>query len=710
MAENKQVTVPGIPGKPFDKAVRRHGSGVSAAFQQYAIGTKRWTTIPSVLETHKAATVTGLLTFDRGANPPFAVGASGRTSVVSNLNAELFSGFTFQQFLTEIDKRIKLKVYAWALNDPGTDLIPHARIVSPYATGAVSGKTLNLTILGQALPIAGVVGVTGATVTGSATGPKTVTIGTTSFTIPGPTIVSVSGKTVTIGTTSFTLPTGPTGPPPMVSTNRPAAPGGDASYVNVTIGGETFRVNDGPTGATGNTGPPPTVSVTGASGGTLVNIGATSFTVLDGARGAPGPAPVVSVSGSNVTIGTTSFTVPKGATGPPPDVSTNRPSTPGGDASHVNVTIGSSTFRVNDGPTGNTGPKGNTGPAPVVTVTGASGGTLVNIGATSFTVLNGPTGPPGPATPVSVLGVGQGVIITVGEQEVTLFDGVPGGPGPPGPPGPPLSVSVSGRAVTIGGTSFTIPQGPPGPRGASVYASLQPGGNVVIINEDGQAVGELRHGVTGATGPPGPRGPAPSVHAVTGDDTQVIIGGVTVRAARGATGPPISVVRTQGGISVGGINLYDGTDGKDGATGPRGPSGPRGNTGPAGPRGPAPSVVSVPGDPTRVLIGGVPIQAARGATGPPGPRGPAPTVTRIPGGVAVGGVRLNDGSDGRDGSDGSDGRPGPPGGRGSPGPPGGRGSPGPPGGRGPAPSGFTSIAGDGQSAQSAPLKDHSHGF
>jgi len=277
MATTKQVTVPASRGKPFDKAVRRNGTGTSAVFQHYAEAAKRWTTINTVLESHKSATVTGLLTFDRGGQAPFAVGPSGRSAVVRNLNAELFNSKTFAEMLKEIDKRIKVKVRPWALLDE-TDLVPHARIVSPYVTGGVSGRTLLLTVLGQALaiPVTGLAGATGAGVRARSTS------------VSG--VVLIENAPATTG--AYAWVTGATlrvPEAPEVSSERPTIPGvGPVSYVDVTIGDISFRINDGVTGATG-----PGVSISSAKSGrstaiTFSGENTETINVLDGKKGATG--------------------------------------------------------------------------------------------------------------------------------------------------------------------------------------------------------------------------------------------------------------------------------------------------------------------------------------------------------------------------------------------------------------------------------------
>ena len=59
---------------------------------------------------------------------------------------------------------------------------------------------------------------------------------------------------------------------------------------------------------------------------------------------------------------------------------------------------------------------------------------------------------------------------------------------------------------------------------------------------------------------------------------------------------------------------------KIGATGPSGPSGASGPAGVTGPTGSSPAVAST-GDPTIILVGGVPVSAAQGVTGPSGVAG-----------------------------------------------------------------------------------------
>ena len=118
----------------------------------------------------------------------------------------------------------------------------------------------------------------------------------------------------------------------------------------------------------------------------------------------------------------------------------------------------------------------------------------------------------------------QGPTGLMGAMGATGVTGVYGSTGPEGPTGP------------LGMTGVVGPTGPTGPTG-----------------------------MTGVVGPTGPTGPAPNVTAGLTDDS-VVVGGVTINAARGQTGPA-------------------GATGPTGVTGPTGPTGVTGPTGPSGPTG-----------------------------------------------------------------------------------------------------------------------------
>lgn len=115
--------------------------------------------------------------------------------------------------------------------------------------------------------------------------------------------------------------------------------------------------------------------------------------------------------------------------------------------------------------------------------------------------------------------------------------------------GPSGLMGAHGATGVTGPVAATGPSGPIGPIGAT--------GATGVTGPQGAT------GMTGVMGPTGPTGPAPSVTAGPTTDS-VIVGGITINAARGQTGPT----------------------GVTGPIGITGPTGPIGETGPAGPSGP----------------------------------------------------------------------------------------------------------------------------
>lgn len=285
-----------------------------------------------------------------------------------------------------------------------------------------------------------------------ATGPATITVGTTTTTGPdGSPLVTNSG-TAQDAVLNFTLKQGPTGP---------VGPTGAAATLTI--------------GTVGSTGPTGNVSIT--------NSGTNAAAILDfilkqGPTGATGPA-----GPTTVTVGTTSTTGPDGT---PSVVNTGT------------TTDAVLSFTLKQGPTGPNGPTGPTGS------TGATGPT----GATGATGPTGATGIAGePGAGLNILGsyntlaelqtanptgqTGDGYIVS-GSLYIWLnaqWTNVGNVQGPTGATGATGPTGANGTNGTNGATGPTGSTGATGPTGASVTGAT---------------------GSTGATGATGPTGAAGS--------------------------------------------------------------------------------------------------------------------------------------------------------------------------------------------------------
>lgn len=200
--------------------------------------------------------------------------------------------------------------------------------------------------------------------------------------------------------------------------------------------------------------------------------------------------------------------------------------------SEYDVSTGTLTFFLSEGPQG---PVGSEGPAGATGPAGPTGEA-------------GPRGPEGPRGPQGDLGP-QGEIGATGSTGLQGPRGIQGERGPQGPQG------------NIGETGATGPQGPTGTQGP--IGATGPVGPQGVQGETGLQ-GPL--GETGDTGPEGPRG----IQGVQGEAG--IAGPQGPTGETGPTGPQ----GTQGPRGLQGIT---------GEQGPVGPSGPRGDTGLTGPQG-----------------------------------------------------------------------------------------------------------------------------
>ena len=181
---------------------------------------------------------------------------------------------------------------------------------------------------------------------------------------------------------------------------------------------------------------------------------------------------------------------PKGDAGPAPAVSATRPS----GANYTSVTIGGTSFNVNDGAKGDKGDKGDAGPAPAVSTNPISApgnrrGTRLDVGSASIQIWNGDAGPPGARG-------GSGPPGSVGPP------GARGGSGPPGSVGPPGAPGRDGDDGSPGSPGGSGPPGAPGPTGS-------PGGS-------GPPGAPGPTGSRGARGPSGPPGPVRSISSGSG--------------------------------------------------------------------------------------------------------------------------------------------------------------------------------------------------
>lgn len=245
--------------------------------------------------------------------------------------------------------------------------------------------------------------------------------------------------------------------------------------------------------------------------------------------------------------------------------------------------------------------------------------------ANRTSVLPGPTGPTGPVGPTITVSIGTVTPVQFGSANV--FN------------------SGNNESVVL---DFEIPQGPPGPVGASLnivanvpdVESLPNNDNQLndafIVEEDGCLYvwnGEFWNNagqIVGPTGPIGPTGPqgaigdASTVPGPTGPQGEVGPTGPT-----GPTGPasnvtgPTGPTGSQGSLGPTGptgptglASNVTGPTGPAGSTGPTGPQGIQGPTGATGPTGAA-STVAGPTGPT----GPTGPQGIQGVTGPTGPAG-----------------------------------------------------------------------------------------
>ena len=117
-------------------------------------------------------------------------------------------------------------------------------------------------------------------------------------------------------------------------------------------------------------------------------------------------------------------------------------------------------------------------------------------------------------------------------------------------------------------------------------------------------------GTTGATGPAGLVGPRGATGPAGLD------GATGLAGLDGAAGEPGPAGAT-GPVGPQGLTIH----GPTGATGVAGPTGVAGATGSRGATGPAPTVYPVAGEPDKIIVGTVLVQAAQGTTGPAGPTG-----------------------------------------------------------------------------------------
>jgi hypothetical protein len=228
------------------------------------------------------------------------------------------------------------------------------------------------------------------------------------------------------------------------------------------------------------------------------------------------------------------------------------------------------------GPQGLVGPRGATGPAGYVGSDGATGLS----GATGIQGVTGPSGPRGPRGYQGDIGIQgatgpKGDTGTAGEFGVTGATGVVGPEGATGPSG----IGITGATGIAGPTGATGAQGPAGLTGATGLAGIT--GATGIVGPGGAT------GIQGVTGPAGPSGPAPTVEAVSGFPNKILVGGVLVEAAQGATGAtgPAGYVGSDGATGPTGVVGPTGVTGVIGATGLKGDTGSTGIQGPTGAAG-----------------------------------------------------------------------------------------------------------------------------
>lgn len=281
-----------------------------------------------------------------------------------------------------------------------------------------------------------------------ATGPATITIGTTNPTGPDGVASVTNSGTSQDAVLNFVLRQGPTGPngptgaaaTVAVGTVGSTGPTGNASITNTGTSAAAvldFVLRQGPTGATGPAGP------------TTVSVGTTATTGPDGTSS-------VTNAGTN-TDAVLNFVVKQGSTGP---------AGPTGGA----------------GPTGNvgpTGPTGSTGPTGTNGTAGAPGaglnilGSYSTLAALQAAVPNGNTGD-------GYLVSGVLYVWTNGQwTNVGNVQGPTGAAGVTGPTGPTGTNGTNGTNGTAGATGPTGPTGSTGATGAGTA------------------------GATGATGPTG---------------------------------------------------------------------------------------------------------------------------------------------------------------------------------------------------------------
>ena len=178
--------------------------------------------------------------------------------------------------------------------------------------------------------------------------------------------------------------------------------------------------------------------------------------------------------------------------------------------------------------------------------------------------------------------------------------------------------------------------------------------DISIVPSDGPITVVTEIGLPGPAGQPGADGP-PGPPGPEGADG--------APGVAGPTGPP-GAIGPEGPTGASGPPGADGADGAVGPEGPEGPAGPQGPQGEQGPIGPGGGDQGPPGPEGPM--------GPAGATGPAGPQGD-------PGPIGPTGADGATGPPGADGTDGVDGATGPAGPQGNPGPTGATGATGPQG-------------------------------
>jgi hypothetical protein len=289
-----------------------------------------------------------------------------------------------------------------------------------------------------------------------ATGPATISIGTTTPTGPeGTTSVTNSG-TAQDAVLNFTLrqgPTGPQGPTGSASTVSLGTVGSTGPTGNPTITNSgtsaaavlDFVLKQGPTGATGPAGPTTvtvgTTTATGPDGITSVtNAGTTTDAILNFTlrQGVTGPTGLTGPTGPTGSIGVTGPTGPTGATG-----ASGAAGTPG---AGLNILGSYETFAALQAAV----PSGNTGDGYLVSgiLYVWTNGQWTNVGN-----VQGPTGPTGAGA--------------TGPTGPTGTNGTNGTNGANGATGPTGSTGATGATGATGGTGATGPTGVSGANGGS---------------------------------------------------------------------------------------------------------------------------------------------------------------------------------------------------------------------------------------------------